>query len=110
MKKVILMVLMAAPIFAHAKVSDFNALIDENVQAQTELRKEIRTQVEVQRQAFRRHEEPVVLVDHRHENINVRSGDKNFLRFKKEIVNHAVAPKDLQKRVATEIQSADLEF
>ena len=109
MKKVILIALMVAPMLAQAKVADFNALINENTEAQKELRKEIRDQVEVTRQAFRRHEEPTVIVDNKRDSINVPT-DKNFLRFKKEIVSHQVSEKDLQKRLANEFKSADMEF
>lgn len=109
MKKVILMILMVAPIFAQAKVSDFNALITENVQAQQKLGDELGRQVETRRQAFRKNEQPVYLVEQRGESVNVPT-DRNMLRFHKEMVDHSVSEKELQKRIASEVKSSELAF
>lgn len=97
---------------AQAKVQDFNSLIDENVAAQRELYKEVKTRTEETRTALNPvevEEKNTVIVGTPNEPVNVPT-NKNFLRFSKETVNHQAESKELEDRVANEFKSVDMEF
>lgn len=108
MKKAILLIMLVSQV-VNAKVSDFNALIDDNVAAQKQLHTEVKTSVDETRTALNEGKNPTVIVDHDSDSLNVPTS-KNMLRFKKEIVEHQVKDKQAQKRLANEFQSADMEF
>lgn len=111
MKKTMIILALSLPFGAFAKVADFNALIRENSAAQKELHKEVRANVDEGRLAVQEDSDRSSTLADRVEpaTVNVRSG-KNLLRFKKEIVDHQAEQKDLERRLANEFKSSDLEF
>lgn len=110
MKKAFVILALSLPFGAFAKISDFNALIKENSAAQKELHQEVKANVDEGRMAAQDEEKSSTLADTDGEaTVNVRS-NKNFLRFKKEIVDHQVEGKDMDRRLANELNSANLEF
>lgn len=95
---------------AHGHVTDFNALIDENVAAQKQLHTEVKSHVDETRAALiERPASKTIVVESDGEVLNVRT-NKKFMRFKKEVVNHQVKDKKLEKRLANEFKSLEMEF
>lgn len=111
MKMIIAILTVLASTGASAKVADFNALIDENIQAQKALHQEVQTQTEVTRHALRNGKEAkeVFVVESGSDTVNVPTR-RELLRFKKEIVNHRLSQKDSDRRLANEFKDVDLEF
>lgn len=109
MKKTLMMVLLMVPAMSFAKITDFNALITENNEAQRTLHKEVAQGTEATRTALQEKHEQIVVVDAETSDVNVASRS-DLLRFKKEIVDHKASKKDLEKRLANEFKSTDLEF
>lgn len=111
MKKALMIALMSlVPAVSLAKITDFNAMINENSKAQRELHKEVRNSAEETRAALHdERKEPIVVVETERIDVNVPSG-KNLLRFQKEIVDHKDEKKAGENRLANEFNSVDLEF
>lgn len=113
MKKMMLftMTLWAFAPVAQAKVSDFNALINENISAQKELHQEVRGQMGETRSALEHgdHDSDIVMVETKGNDINVPT-NKKFMRFKKEMVDHQASQRATDKRLANELKSTELSF
>ncbi|MBX3034326.1 MAG: hypothetical protein KF865_10415 [Bdellovibrionaceae bacterium] len=108
MKQVIfsLLVVLGASV-GQAKVADFNALIGENMRSQEELQQEMRHQMGETRTARQDKREVKVFVDPKGHDINVPTTD---LRFRKEMVDHSPSQKDVNNRLANEIQASEYQF
>ncbi len=92
------------------RISDFNALIDENTAAQNQLQKEITKSVEETRTSLQetKNEPAAIVVENENQSTFVETG-KNLLKFKKEVYHKKMKSQD--KRLANEIKSAqDLEL
>ncbi len=112
MKSIFLALFVLVSIKAQAKVSDFNALINENIESQKALHQEVQTQTEITRQALRdgkEAKEVLVVENQGDESINVPTR-KDLLRFKKEMVDHRLNTKDLDRRLANEFKKLDSGF
>lgn len=108
--KTILLLSLMLPMMAQAKVSDFNALIEENQTAQKALYGEVKSKVEANRLALEETQTSTVLADsNTNTGINVPT-DKNFMRFKKELLQQQASEKNLQERLSHEMQSEGLQF
>lgn len=110
MKSLTLILLVIGSVSAQAKITDFNAIIAENISSQQELHSELRhnladTQVAVEKDAVKNNE-PHYIVDNA-SSVNVPASDKNFLRFKKELKYHRASQAAAQKRLAAELDSAE---
>lgn len=112
MKAMMMILSLMIGVGANAKVPDFNAMIDENVAAQKELYKEVKTRSDETRTALNP-TEPLdasqVVVGTPQEAINVPT-NKDLLRFKKETVRHDAGRKSGEDRLASEFKSVDMAF
>lgn len=110
MKNLMIILSLMFPAAAFAEVADFNALISENQKAQSALHKDLTNSVKESRMAIqKRQTEERIFVDVKHENVNVPTA-RNFLRFKKEMVDYQPSTEAIDKRLANEFDSVDMEF
>jgi hypothetical protein len=93
------------PLTSFAKVSDFNALISDNMKSQTELHTTVRKNVEVARDE-KNIREKVVVVDGT-EGSYASPSRRDLLKFKKERVQHRPSETKQFERVAGEVSTAD---
>lgn len=110
MKTLTLIMVVLAGWSAQAKISDFNAIIVENINSQKELHFSLRhnlsdTQVAVEKEELKS-TEPKYIVDNA-SSINVPASDKNFLRFKKELKYNRASQEAANKRLAAELDGAE---
>lgn len=96
-----------------AKVSDFNALINDNISAQKELHGEIKKQVQASDQAFRdsleKREASSMVVESDQTQINSPTSQK-MLKFKKEKKQATVSRKKQMDRISQEFDDASTSF
>lgn len=95
-----------------AKVSDFNALINDNISAQKELHGEIRKQVQTTENALHGEEEreaSSMVVESDMTQINAPTSSK-MLKFKKEKRSLTVSRKKQLDRVSQEFDDANSSF
>ncbi|MFN9066944.1 MAG: hypothetical protein ACK5V3_06930 [Bdellovibrionales bacterium] len=96
--------------FSLAKVSDFNALIEENVSAQKELHGEIKKQMNTTTQALQNNRfdkaNETVYVETDSEQINSPTTSR-ILKFKKEKSRNSVSQKKQMERVSQEFDEAE---
>lgn len=111
MKTMILTLSLMIGAAASAKVADFNSIIGENVRAQRQLYKEVKAQSEETREALAETpgEKTQVVVETPGDAIHVPTS-KQFMKFRKETVNHQAKEKEMEKRLANEFKSVDREF
>jgi hypothetical protein len=99
--------------FSMAKVSDFNALIEENVSAQKELHGEIKKQMNTTTQALQvkaqGSQTAAVYVDDSSEQVNTPTSSK-ILKFKKENNRKSVSQKKQLERVSQEFNEAETSY
>ena len=109
MKKLLVISLISlVPALSFAKVSDFNSMISENMQAQSQLHGSVSSQVETARIAVREKAElgdKTVLVDNNAETINVKT-NKDLLTFEKEKSRKKTSKMDVE-RLAAEVSNSD---
>lgn len=109
------MMVMASVIasLSFAKVSDFNALINDNISAQKELHGEVRKQVNATDQAFRndaeKREASSMVVETDSTQINSPTSEK-MLKFKKEKNQATISRKKQLDRVSQEFDDASSSF
>jgi predicted Rossmann fold nucleotide-binding protein DprA/Smf involved in DNA uptake len=101
MKKVIL-ALTFIPVMGFAEVSNFNDLINENAQAQTQLQDQLKNKTHVARQAVHQRKAMVIVET---ETYNAPTGAK-ALKFEKELHQNVPSRKKELDRLAQEINSA----
>ena len=99
--------------FSLAKVSDFNALIEENVSAQKELHGEIKKQMNTTTQALQPQgsdsKATAVFVDQDSEQVNTPTSSR-ILKFKKEKSLKSVSQKKQLERISQEFNEAESSY
>lgn len=104
MKKQLLVTVIAlVPAMGFAKVSDFNAMIADNVKEQNQLHSEVKNNVIEARDTAR---ERIVIVENESASYNAPTR-KDLLAFKKEKKNYAPSQKQEFERLANEIHLSD---
>lgn len=109
MKKTLVILMSIYSLGVQAKVSDFNALINDNMKEQSQLHNDVKTSVGETQAALNPKESSTVMVETAQASINSPTG-KNMLRFRKEMVSHETSERTLEKRLANEFKDADMEF
>lgn len=107
MKKQALSLLVAMmPLVSFAKVSDFNALINDNSKAQTELHSSVKNTLGEAREASAKENvrERIVMVENTGSSYNAPTR-KDFLAFQKEKKTHKASEEKQFDRLANEIHS-----
>ncbi|WII71048.1 hypothetical protein QJS83_11305 [Bdellovibrio sp. 22V] len=107
-KQVLVTVIAMIPAMSFAKVSDFNALITENVKAQNELHSTVKTNLNEARDAADASamRERIVIVENSGTSYNATT-KKDLLAFKKEKTHHRASEEKQFERLANEINSSD---
>ncbi|KYG61231.1 hypothetical protein [Bdellovibrio bacteriovorus] len=109
MKKQVLVTIIAMiPAVSFAKISDFNALISENVKAQGELHSTVKGNIDEARDqaAAAQVRERIVVVENSGVSYNSPT-KKDLLAFKKEKRSHRASESKQFERLASEISSAE---
>lgn len=101
-----ILTLILIPVLGHAKVSDFNALIDENAKVQTELQNNIQEKTVSTTEVLNKADKVVVVEG---ETYNIPTSGRT-LKFKKEMHQFRPSTKKDLNRLAEELKSADREF
>lgn len=108
MKKQVLVAIIAlVPTMGFAKVTDFNALISENVQTQKELHSTVKHNVQEAKEATEQENgkrEKIVVVDNSRETYNAPT-KKDLLVFEKERTFHRISDEKQLDRLATELSN-----
>lgn len=106
-----LVVAMMIPAISSAKVEDFNAMINENAHAQTQLHNELKEQMHDTRQAQKKAPRKEMIADADDVTNSVISPTKkSMLTFQKETVHYRASEEKQMQRLANEIKSADRSF
>lgn len=107
-----LMVAMMIPAISSAKVEDFNAMITENAQSQSQLQNELRNQMGATRQAQNKaSRKEIIDVAGAFGEGGVNSPTKkSLLTFKKETTYYRASEAKQMQRVANELKAADMAF
>ena len=106
MTKLILITLtLGLALNAQAKLNDFNDLIDENSKAQTELHGSLKDKLGQTRVAVQAERQAQLIVD-APATFNVPT-NKAFLTFAKEKSSYKLSEKQMQKKLAQEVDSAE---
>jgi outer membrane murein-binding lipoprotein Lpp len=100
---------LVAPTASFAKVDDFNGMINENSNAQLQLRKELNGHVESTRQAQNSARSAHELREDFVSSVNSPT-DREFMTFKKEMVQYRPSEEKQMKRLADEIKALDSQF
>lgn len=105
-KQVLIAVLTMIPAIGFAKISDFNALITENVKAQNELHSTVKNNVSDTRDAVgaEKMRERIVVVENSGRSYNAPT-KKDLLAFKKERSHYRPSEQKQFERLANEIRS-----
>lgn len=90
---------------AHAKLSDFNELIEENSKAQSELHTSLKNNLQETQVALKLEKRDRFVVDNAN-SINVPTR-KSFLTYRKAKVDYRQSVTESQKRLAQEIDLAN---
>lgn len=104
-----LVVAMMIPAISSAKVEDFNAMINESNQAQTQLRNELKGQMNETRQAQMKPKEVVEVASDFGNNFNSPT-KKSMTTYEKEMVHYRPSEEKQMNRLANEIKAADKSF
>lgn len=106
-----LVVAMTIPAISSAKVEDFNAMISENSQAQTQLHADLKEQISETRQAqMKAPKKELISVADDHGNSINSPTKKSLLTFQKEAVHYRASEEKQMQRLANEIKAADRSF
>lgn len=110
-KLLTLVVAMVIPAISSAKVEDFNAMINENAQAQTQLHNELKEQITETRQAqAKAPKKEMIAVSDDVTNSVISPTKKSLLTFQKESVHYRPSEEKQMQRLANEIKAADRSF
>lgn len=105
MKQILFMMTLMIASISFAKVSDFNALINENMKAQNALHKDVKVSGEIETVDLNKKKNPqIILVEG--SDISVQSNPE-LLQFAKEKGNHKANRRAMKKRLADEFKSLD---
>lgn len=103
--KTILILSMALSLSAHAKLNDFNALIEENSKAQAELHTNLKSNLKDTMAAVNLEKRDRFVVDNSNSmNVPTRKG---FLTYTKNKTDYKSTISAAQKRLAQEIESSN---
>lgn len=108
-KQVLVTVIAMIPALSFAKVSDFNAMISENMKEQTELHTTVQNNVGDARESAEMAagvHERIVIVENSKTSYNAPT-KKDLLAFKKEKKNFVPSENDQFERLANEIHLSD---
>lgn len=105
-----LVVAMIIPAVSSAKVEDFNAMINENQNAQMQLRQELKEQMNETRQAQVNSRKEMIEVAGAFDSSVNSPSKKSLTTFDKEMVHYRPSEEKQMKRLANEINAADLSF
>jgi len=107
-KQVLVTVIAMIPAMSFAKISDFNALISENVKAQNELHSTVQHNINDARETAAAAElrERIVVVENSGTSYNAPT-HKDLLAFKKEKRSHRASEAKQFERLASEIHSSE---
>jgi hypothetical protein len=105
-----LVVAMMIPAISSAKVEDFNAMINENSQAQVQLRNDLKEQMGSTRQAQMKAPKEVLEVASEYGNSFNAPTKKSMLTFDKETVHYRASGSKQMNRLADEMKAADKAF
>jgi hypothetical protein len=101
---------MSIPAISSAKVEDFNAMINENSNAQIQLRQDLNEQMGSTRQAqMKAPKEIIELASEYGDSVNSPT-KKSMLTFDKEIVHYRHSEAKQMNRLANEFKAADKAF
>lgn len=107
MKKQLMIALISlVPALSYAKVSDFNAMISDNMKAQTQLHKTVQESTDTARIAAREKSDRGVLVEASGASYNVAT-KKDLLTFEKEKRGSEVSQKEQMDRLAAEVSNSE---
>lgn len=95
--------------YSFAKVSDFHALINENISAQNELHGEVRKQMKVTQESLNPGPATSMVVESDQTQINSPT-TKKMLRYRKEVTVKNVSQKKQMDRVSQEFNDASSSF
>jgi hypothetical protein len=104
-----LVVAMMIPAISSAKVEDFNAMINENQNAQMQLRNELKEQMNETRQAQMPKKEMIEVAGAFDSSVNTPT-KKALTTYDKEMVHYRPSEEKQTKRLANEIKAADKSF
>lgn len=105
MMKLIALMMVLAPTFSFAKVSDFHNMIEENIQAQQSLHSNVQSQVEAARIAARvQKEDHTIVADSKEFNVPTKKG---MLVHDKEKTFYRASEKKQMDRLASEFNETE---
>lgn len=104
-----LVVAMMIPAISSAKVEDFNAMINENQNAQMQLRNELKEQMNETRQAQMPKKEMIEVANAFDSSVNAPT-KKSMTTYEKEMVHYRPSEEKQMNRLANEIKAADKSF
>lgn len=105
MKAILMVLTLGLVLSANAKLSDFNAIIEENSKAQSDLHASLTENMNETKVAVQKETRERFLVDST-STVNAPT-TKSFLTFSKEKNYHRASDKQAQKRLAVEVDSAE---
>lgn len=106
-KQAVIALMTLIPAISFAKISDFNALINENSKAQSELHNTVQANLEASREyASAEVRERIVVVENSGSSYNAPT-KKDLLAFKKEKVSHRASERKQFDRLASELSGLD---
>lgn len=105
-----LVLAMMIPAISSAKVEDFNAMINENSQAQIQLRNDLREQMGSTREAQVKAPKEIIEVASEYGDSFNSPTKKSMMTFDKETIHYRASESKQMKRLATEIKAADKAF
>lgn len=103
-KSILFLVALTIPAISFAKVSDFNAMIADNMKDQTELHSEIKNQMPSKKIQAR--QRMVVVEQGRQDSFNAETR-KDMLVFRKEKISHRASEDKAFERIANEMHLAE---
>jgi len=105
-----LVVAMMIPAISSAKVEDFNAMINESNNAQTQLRNELKENMDETHQAQLHDKKDAVEVAGAFDSTVISPTKAVFTTFDKEMVHYRPSEDKQMNRIANEIKAADKSF
>lgn len=108
MKQIIIALALMIPAMSFAKVSDFNEMITENSNAQSQLHADVRGNLKMAQDEIQVRQRLVVVEAKGHSNDSFNAPTrKDMLAFKKEKVSHRPSEEKQFERLASELRLED---
>ncbi len=105
-----LLAVMMIPAISSAKIEDFNTMINENSQAQIQLRNDLKESLGSAQQAQAKAPKKMIEIANEFENGTNSQTKKSMLTFDKETIHYRASEAKKMNRLANEIKSADRTF